>query len=86
MARTPIHPGEHLAEEFSELGISTAEAARHLGIPATRVTEILNGEGSITSDVAARLASWFNTSTQFWLNLQQLYESRLTSRAPSAGR
>ena len=83
MARTPIHPGEQLAEELSELGISAAEAAQHLDMPARHLTDILNGKEPVTSDVAARLADWFGTSPQFWLNLQQVYELRLT-RAPSA--
>jgi antitoxin HigA-1 len=83
MARTPIHPGEQLAEEFSELGISAAGAAQHLDVPERLLTDILNGKESVSSDVAARLADWFGTSPQFWLNLQQLYELRLT-RAPSA--
>jgi antitoxin HigA-1 len=85
MARSPIHPGEHLAEELAELGLSTAETARHLRLPRARVTEILSGELSITSDIAARLANWFGTSAQFWMNLQQLYDERI-SRAPSAKR
>ena len=84
MARAPIHPGEHLAEQLSKLGISAAEAAQHLDMPVARVTEILNREGRVTSDIAARLAGWFGTSPQFWLNLQQLYDSRVNRRAPSA--
>ena len=83
MARTPIHPGEHVAEGLSDLGISAAEAAHHLDMPTTYLTQILNGQGRITSDVAVRLARWFGTSRQFWLNLQQLYDERV-SRAPSA--
>jgi antitoxin HigA-1 len=83
MARTPIHPGEQLAEELSELGISAAEAAQHLDMRERHLTDILKGKEPVTSDVAARLADWFGTSPQFWLNLQQLYELRLT-RAPSA--
>jgi antitoxin HigA-1 len=86
MPRTPIHPGEHLAEEFNELGISATEAALYLDMPVARITEILNGKGRITDDIAVRLAGWFGTSAQFWMNLQQIYESRLSGRAPSAGR
>jgi addiction module HigA family antidote len=77
MARTPIHPGEHLAEELKELGISAAELARQIDVPVNRVTGILNGQRSITADTALRLGHWFGTSPEFWLNLQKLYELRL---------
>ena len=77
MARTAIHPGEHLAEELSALGISASALARELDVPANRVTEILNGERAITADTALRLAHWFGMSAEFWLNLQKLYELRV---------
>jgi antitoxin HigA-1 len=77
MARTPIHPGEHLAEELKELGISAAELARQIDVPVNRVTGIINGERSVTADTALRLGHWFGTSPEFWLNLQTLYELRL---------
>ena len=80
MARTPIHPGEHLAEELKELGISAAELARRLGVPTNRVTSILNGRRAITGDTALRLAHFFGTSAEFWLNLQNLYELRLADQ------
>ncbi len=77
MAITPIHPGEHLAEELRELGISAAELARKLDVPTNRVTQILHGTRAITGDTALRLAHFFGTSAEFWLNLQSLYELRL---------
>jgi addiction module HigA family antidote len=77
MARTPIHPGEHLAEELKELGISAAELARQIKVPVNRVTGIINGQRAITADTALRLGHWFSTSPEFWLNLQKLYELRL---------
>lgn len=77
MARTPIHPGEHLAEELRELGISAAELARRLDVPVNRITSIMNGQRGITADTALRLGHWFGTSPEFWLNLQKLYELRL---------
>lgn len=76
MARRPIHPGEHLAEELAEIGISAAELARQIGVPVNRVTGILNGQRGITADTALRLGHWFGTSPAFWMNLQQLYELR----------
>ena len=52
MALTPIHPGEHLAEELEALGMSASELARRIKVPANRVTEILNGDRSVTGDTA----------------------------------
>jgi len=75
-----IHPGEHLAEELDELGMSAAELARQLDVPTNRVTEILNGRRAITGDTALRLAHFFGTTAEFWLNLQSLYEIRLAQQ------
>lgn len=80
MARLPIHPGEHLAEELKELGMSAAELSRQLEVPTNRITAILNGQRGITGDTALRLAHFFGTSAQFWLNLQALYDLRLAER------
>ena len=77
MAVTAIHPGEHLAEELKALDMSAAELARQLDVPTNRITQILNGTRAITSDTALRLAHFFGTSAEFWLNLQSLYELRL---------
>jgi len=75
--RTPIHPGEHLAEELRELGISAAELSRQIDVPVNRITGIIHGQRGITADTALRLGHWFGTSPQFWMNLQQNYELRL---------
>jgi addiction module HigA family antidote len=80
MPVTAIHPGEHLAEELGELGMSAAELARQLDVPTNRVTEILNGRRAITGDTALRLAHFFGTTAEFWLNLQNLYEIRRAQR------
>jgi antitoxin HigA-1 len=77
MAIAAIHPGEHLAEELKTLGMSAAALARSLGVPTNRITQILNSQRAITGDTALRLAHFFHTSPQFWLNLQNLYELRL---------
>ena len=77
MASRAIHPGEHLAEELDALGMSAAELARRLKVPTNRVTAILNGQRAISGDTALRVAHFFGTSPQFWLNLQNLYEIRL---------
>jgi antitoxin HigA-1 len=80
MALPTIHPWEHLAEELRELGMSAAELARNLNVPTNRVTGILNGQRAITGDTALRLAHFFGTSPEFWLNLQSLYEIRCAQR------
>jgi len=80
MAIRAVHPGEHLAEELRELGMSAAELARRLDVPTNRVTEILKGERAITGDSALRLAHFFGTSAEFWLNLQSLYELRIAKK------
>jgi addiction module HigA family antidote len=75
-----IHPGEHLAVELKELGMSAAELARKLDVPTNRITGILNGQRAITGDTALRLAHFFGTSAEFWLNLQSLYELRIAQK------
>jgi antitoxin HigA-1 len=80
VAISAIHPGEHLAEELKELGMSAAELARQLDVPTNRVTEILNGRRAITGDTALRLAHFFGTTAEFWLNLQSLYELRIAQK------
>ena len=76
MARSAIHPGEHLAEQLVELGISAAELGRQLGVPTNRITGILNGQRAVTGDTALRLGHFFGNSPEFWLNLQAAYELR----------
>ena len=77
MSRTPIHPGEHLAGELREIGITAAELSRQIDVPVNRITGIIHGQRGITADTALRLGHWFGTSPQFWMNLQQNYELRL---------
>ena len=81
MARPAIHPGEHLAEQLTALHMSASALARQIGVPANRVTEIINGERDITADTALRLGHFFRTSAEFWLNLQSLYDLRVAERA-----
>jgi len=80
MPMQAIHPGEHLAEELETLDLSAAELARKIAVPTNRVTQILNGTRAITGDTALRLAHFFGTSAQFWLNLQTLYDLRLAEQ------
>jgi addiction module HigA family antidote len=72
---TPIHPGEILKEEFLiPLGISQNMLGRDLGVPPQRINEIVRGVRSITIDTALRLAKYFETTPEFWLNLQSHYD------------
>jgi addiction module HigA family antidote len=80
MRRSAIHPGEHLAEQLEELGMSAAELGRQLGVPTNRITAILHGRRSVTGDTALRLGHFFGNNPQFWLNLQALYDLRTAER------
>ena len=80
MAREPVHPGETLREDLDALGMSAAELARRIGVPADRIARILDGRSAIADDTAQRLGRHFGTSGAFWLNLQRLYEVRLAER------
>ena len=74
MARTPIHPGEILADELQEISISAAELARTLAVPPNRISQIIAGKRAISADTALRLARYFGTTPDFWMNLQKTYE------------
>lgn len=68
---TVVHqPGEVLAQRLEAIGVSPTELSRQLGVPANRITQIINGKRGITGDSALRLAHWFGDSPQFWMNLQ----------------
>lgn len=84
MVRIAIHPGETLAEILDEYGLSAARAARILGVPTNRITQILAGKRNITADTAMRLGRWLGMSPQFWMNLQQLYDLRLAQQTVGA--
>jgi addiction module HigA family antidote len=77
MTITPPHPGETIKDDYlAPLGMSVNRAAKGLGISASRLNEIVRGNRGITADTALRLARYFGTSAQFWLNLQLLYDLR----------
>lgn len=71
----PIHPGEVLQEEFLDgFGITQHKLAVSIGVPPRRINEIVHGKRSVSADTALRLAKFFGTSAQFWLNLQARYD------------
>lgn len=70
----PIHPGEILREELDTIEMSANSFARRLSVPTNRITGILNGQRAITADTAIRLARFFGTTPEFWLNLQRDYD------------
>ena len=72
----PVHPGEVLRDELDELGLSASALSKALGVPVNRVTMILNGQRGVSADTALRLARYFGTTPQFWLNLQKTWELR----------
>ena len=80
MARTPIHPGEILDEELKELDMSARKLAAKLGVPSNRLSQIIKGKRDITADTALRLARYFGTSPNFWMNLQTAYDLDLASQ------
>lgn len=74
MARTPIHPGEILADELEALELTAAELARQIDVPSNRISQIISGQRNITADTALRLGKYFGTTAEFWMNLQKTYE------------
>jgi addiction module HigA family antidote len=78
---TPIHPGEVLADELNEIGVTAAELARQIDVPANRISQIINGKRGITGDTALRLGHWFGMSPRFWTNLQSAYDLELAETA-----
>lgn len=81
----PLHPGEVLREEFLlPLGLSSNRLALALRVPATRITEIVNQRRGITADTALRLARYFRTTAEFWMNMQSQYDLEIAADAALA--
>lgn len=72
-----VHPGEILKDELEAAGITATEFARQIGVPPNRISQIIGGKRMLTADTALRLAHWFGTEPQFWLNLQAAYDIRI---------
>lgn len=81
----PVHPGETLLEDFLKpLGLTANRLSIELGVPVTRVNDIARGRRAITADTALRLARYFGTTPQFWMNLQANYNLELAQDASGA--
>ncbi len=79
--RPPVHPGEILKTEYlEELGITPYRLARDINVPVNRITMIVNGQRAISADTALRLARYFQTTAEFWLNLQMNYDLEMAKR------
>ncbi len=76
----PIHPGRILKEELEARGLSANRLALDLGVPANRITGILNGKRAVSADTALRLARYLGTSARFWVNLQSHYDLEVAER------
>ncbi len=72
----PVHPGEILRDELEALDLTAKALANALGVPVNRVTMILNGQRGVSADTALRLARYFGTTPQLWMNLQKTWEIR----------
>jgi len=81
----PVHPGEILREDFMKpVGLSVNKLALELHVPATRIGEIVHGRRRITAETALRLARYFHTNAEFWLNLQNFYDLEVSRRSGKA--
>jgi antitoxin HigA-1 len=76
----PVHPGELLKDELQEIEVSLNELARALRVPMNRISAIVNGRRAITVDTAMRLARYFGTSPQYWLNLQIAFDLEIAEQ------
>jgi addiction module HigA family antidote len=76
----PIHPGEQLQDELDEMGLSGSAFAAAINVPTNRITEILRQKRGISANTALRLARYFGTTADFWMNLQKAYELRLAEQ------
>jgi addiction module HigA family antidote len=74
MSDTPAHPGRALAQRLEARGVTPAELARQIEVPANRISQIINGKRAISGDTALRLAHWFDTKPEYWLHLQAAYD------------
>jgi addiction module HigA family antidote len=81
----PVHPGEILRELYLEpLGMSAGALAKELGVPRTRIERVATEKTGITPDTALRLARFFSTTPEFWMNMQTGYDLKIEAKAKKA--
>jgi addiction module HigA family antidote len=78
------HPGEHLSEAMKDWGLSQYRLAKELGVQQTRIQEIIKGRRAISADTSLRLARFFDTSPEYWMNLQMNHDIAVAKRAVGA--
>jgi len=74
MTREAIHPGEFLADEIEQIGITATELSRQIDVPPNRISQIIRAKRDLTADTTLRLGKFFGTGPEFWINLQKAYE------------
>ena len=74
MLKRAVHPGEILMDELEELGVTATTFARQIDVPPNRISQIIAGKRSVTSDTALRFGHWFGVEPQFWMNLQTQFD------------
>jgi len=84
MPKPSVHPGKVLAEELEALGVTPTELARQIKVPPNRISQIINGKRAITGDTALRLAHWFGTGPEFWMDLQTAHDVRIAEEESGA--
>lgn len=84
MLKRVVHPGEILRDELEEMGVTPATFARQIDVPRSRVSQIIAGKRSITSDTALRFGHWFGVDPLFWLNLQTQFDLVVADRQVGA--
>ena len=81
MLNRVVHPGEILKDELEEMGVSPMAFACQIDMPLNRISRIIAGKRSVTSDTALRFGHWFGTGPQFWLNLQEQVDLAAADRS-----
>ena len=84
MFKRAVHPGEILKDELAEMGVTPTTFARQIDVPPNRVSQIIAGKRSVTSDTALRFGHWFGVEPQFWLNLQTQFDLVVADQRISA--
>lgn len=77
----PVHPGKYLKEILNDLGVSQYRLAREIGVPAMRISHVINGARPVTAELALRIGRYFGQNARYWLNLQSRYDMDMAEDA-----